>query len=82
MLFFKFFWRRAEFFFKCPVKAGVIVKSILLIDLSKRDSGKNSVFACLETFFGDVLMEGNSHIILKNVGNMVFAHIEKGCQLL
>ena len=74
--------REAELLFKRPVKTGVIVKSKLIDQLVEWNPRQDSIFACLEAFFNDILMEGDAHIILKNVGNMVFTHIKEGGQLI
>lgn len=72
-----FFRGKAEFLFKGPVKAGVIRKAVLMVQLPKRDAGEDSVFTGLKPFFQDVLVKGNPHIILKYMGNVIFAGIKK-----
>ena len=72
-----FSWGKAVFLFKCPEKAGIIPEAVLKMDLADGLSGENSVFAGMKPFFQDILMKRDSHVILENMGYMVFAHIEK-----
>lgn len=70
--------RKTEFLFEGPVEAGVIAESILLEDLIERNPGEDSVFACLKPLFQHILVQGDSHMILKNMGDMILAYIEEG----
>ena len=42
--------------------------------------GQYGVLAGVKPFFQDVLVERDTHVVLEDVGDMVFAHIEKGRQ--
>ena len=53
-----------------------------MVQLIKWNPRQDSIFACLETFLQNVLMQGDAHIILKHMGNMLFAGIEKRCQMV
>lgn len=77
MLLPKFGGREPVFFFECAVKAGVVAKAVLLIEGSHRRAGKDSVFAGVEPFFKHILVQGNAHAVLKYMGDVVLADIEK-----
>ena len=67
-------------FFECPEKAGVVLEAVLEINMADGLVGQYSVLAGVKPFFQDVLVERNPHVVLEDVGDMVFAHIEKGRQ--
>ena len=66
--------------FECPEKAGVVLEAVLEIHMADGLVGQYGVLAGVKPFFQDVLVEWNAHVVLKYVGDMVFAHIEKGRQ--
>ena len=75
-----FFWGSAVLLFKCPEKAGIIFKSVLVVDLPDGLSGQNGIFAGMKTLFQYILVKRDAHIILEYMGNMKFAYVEKGSQ--
>lgn len=77
-----FLGRYAVFFFEGPEKAGIVFESELLVYMADGQIGENRLSAGMKTLFQDILMERDSHIILKNMGNMVLAHIKKGSQMI
>ena len=66
--------------FECPEKAGVVLEAVLEIHMADGVVGQYGVLAGVKPLFQDVLVERNAHVVLEYVGNMVFAHIEKGRQ--
>ena len=52
------------------------MKSILIDQLFERNPGEDSVFACLQPFFQNILVQGNAHIVLEHMGNVVFAGVK------
>ena len=80
MLFPEFCGRKPEFFFESPVEAGVIVEPILIDQRFQWNPGEDSIFACVQAFLDDVLVERNTHMVFKQMGNVVFADIKEICQ--
>ena len=70
----------AVLLFKCPEKAGIVFKSVLVVDLPDGLSGQNGIFAGMKTLFQYILVKRDAHIILEYMGNMKFAYVEKGSQ--
>ena len=67
-------------FFECPEKAGVVLEAVLEVNMADGLVGQYGVLAGVKPFFQDVLVERDTHVVLEDVGDMVFAHIEKGRQ--
>lgn len=55
-------------------KTGVIFESVHQVDFCDIFIAENGIPAHGQPFFGNILMDGDPEVILKNMGNMVFAH--------
>ena len=66
--------------FKGPEKAGVVLKSVLMVNMADGLVGQDGVLAGMKALFQDILVKGDPHIVLKYVGYVIFTHIKKGGQ--
>ena len=82
MQFFIFFWGKTIFLFKCPEKTGIVFKSVGVESLTDITSAKEGIAAHVQSFLGNVLVNGQPKILFENMGNMEFAHIELSCQFI
>ena len=50
------------------------IRSKFFVDFCDIFIAENGIPAHGQPFFGNILMDGDPEVILKNMGNMVFAH--------
>lgn len=76
------FWGNAVLFFKSPIEAGIVFKTILFENPADWHTAKNGIFAGMQPFFCNILMDGDADIVFKRMGNIKLADIKLLCQML
>src|SRR5699024_2572122 len=72
----EFFLRNPVFLFESPVETGIIFKAKHKICLCNADIAEYGILAGGQPLLHNILMNGDSCIIFKNMGNMIFAGIK------
>ena len=74
MKFFIFFRRKTVLFAEGTEKAGVIFEAVLQVYFTYAGVGEDRIFASGKTFFYNILMNWNTHLLFEQMSNIIFTN--------